>query len=296
MFKSWSRTFAVVVIGILGMLAVACSSSSDPSLASVADPMPPIKLHQQSLGGEIIDQLPQLERQCLNRELGDDAYKEFRSRGFTLLTPKEGVAFFRCISQDSAARLYIALSWAASIVGGASEEMISNETYDCMRGVLDEYDVRGVVSGEIQQELEMLVGTLLCLNDKEAVQAKVDAFPAAATLTGELSLVEMRCVAEQTGVSDMIRVLMEAPGEGGLPQALLAVTEGCGIEFTANWTSNRSESELIPYLPSLTGEQFQCLSGSMESQALIELQSQTRSPSNDELAILMACGVQMELR
>ena len=225
---------------------------------------------------DILDQLPGSERECIRQELGDAAYDEFLQVSFaTLPSPDQAEAFFTCIGQESATRLYVAS--AAGVSG------LSDETYTCMLGVLAEYDLHDVLSGAIQQEFTMVMGTILCLNAEEAVQAGVSSLPAATT-SGQASLVQMQCVASQVGVANMIGVLIQAPGTVDLPEALFTTVSECGIELLR---PDRGTGF------SLTGEQFQCLTAALDPTTLIELQSGVRFPNADELAIIQACGVDL---
>ena len=287
--KLWAVTAGAVMLSIVLLLA-ACGESGTPTPTATATPLPPLPpltLLQESLASDILAQLPESEQECINQALGDQAYGEFRETTFVpVAVPEHLTAFFQCIGQDSAARLYIAF-------GTVGAQDISDETYNCMRDTLADFDVRSVLSGEAQQEFVMLVGTILCLNDLEAEQAQVNSFPTA-TESGEVSLVQMRCVAEQVGVATMIGVLIQAPGTVELPAEVLTAVEVCGVQLLpiarSDGTGPDGNGQSGGF--SLTTEQFQCLTGALEPQALIDLQSGVRQPTSAEAAILVGCGVE----
>jgi hypothetical protein len=285
--RSRSLLGAAAVGLVLALLMAACGESDTPTPTATAPPLPPLTLLQESLASDILAQFPETEQECINQALGDQAYGEFRETTFVpVAVPEHLTAFFQCIGQDSAARLYIAF-------GTVGSQGISDETYNCMRDTLADFDVLSVLSGEAQQEFVMLVGTILCLNDLEAEQVQVNSFPAA-TESGEVSLVQMRCVAEEVGVTNMVGVLIQALGTVELPQEVFTAVEECGVQLLpiagSDGTGPDDNGQSGGF--SLTPEHFQCLRDALESQVLIDLQSGERQPTSAEAAVLVGCGVE----
>ncbi len=262
----------------LMLLLAACGSSGTPAPTATPTLQPQLSISTGSTAQDILNQFQSSERECMRESLGDGAYDEFLKTSFaTISSPAQIDAFFSCIGPESATRFYLAD--VATGVGGR----LSNETFVCMSGVLAGYDVLGVLSGTTQPDITMFLGTLLCFNDEEAVKLGVTSFPAP-TERGEVSLEQMRCVADEVGIEATVGVLLAAPGSVALPPEVRSVVEGCGVRLLA---AGRGTGF------SLTGEQFQCLTAALDPSTLIELQSGARVPTAGELAIIQACEVQL---
>jgi hypothetical protein len=185
-------------------------------------------------------------------------------------------SLLNCLSSESATRLFI--GGVATEAGG-----LSSTTVVCMRNVLGNFDIRGLLAndpGEGTARLGSLMGMMLCLNDEEARRVNISGSDLLGLPAGTgASLAQVRCAIQYVELNAIFNLLsatnqMEQPSL----DVLIALAD-CGVGLSGNGG------------PDIDGDQLRCLRGRLGEDSTIGLLLLERFPTAAELAALAECGV-----
>ena len=270
---------ALLLLALL-VVVTACGSG-EPTPTSTPTPLPPFTIASGSTGADLLGQLPTSEQACVRAALAAtafDALMEATASAEVSLLEQEQVmgSLLECLSSESATRLFI--GGVATEAGG-----LSSTTVVCMRNVLGNFDIRGLLAndpGEDTASLSGLMGMMLCLSDEEAQRVNIGGSDLLGLPSGTgATLAQIRCAiqyVELNAIFDLLSAInqMETPSL----DVLIALAD-CGVGLRGAGG------------PDIDGDQLRCLRGQLGEDSTIGLLLLERFPTASELAALAGCGV-----
>ncbi|MEK9659155.1 MAG: hypothetical protein VW450_04335 [Chloroflexota bacterium] len=221
---------AALLLTALALLA-ACGPQATPTPTPTPTPEPlRLTLTAQTTWAEVLPLLPASETACVRAGLGLEAYAALEASLVLGSDPTVGLGGE--LGVGAAVELPLQCLSGATVgvlvTAGLEAEAgpLSGPTRACISGVFTGLDTEAIaaMSGE-QASLDSaalgaLTGLLLCLTDDEAARIGGDA-------TGGVSLLQLRCVAGQADV----RELLGAARDGAAPSPqLLAALAACEVD------------------------------------------------------------------
>ena len=104
--------------------------------------------------GDLLDQLPSTEQDCISSALGEDLLSEIRQSPISPDEPQWGPALFECLTPDTALAFPGAMLFSLMVnevlLGAAGGDEIPPETKECIGSLLADTDVGAILATAIQ--------------------------------------------------------------------------------------------------------------------------------------------------
>ena len=305
---------AALAVGVLLLVLAAACGGSDEST-----PTPPAfyQLSPDSLGSDMLAQLPSDEQSCIRDSLSSEEFDLFLSAPLDTEPDLAGDAFsvesgsvmLGCLSNDSIVRLFI---------GGIAMEAgsLSTATVTCMTNTLADIDFQALFADEVglssgfDSMVGGMLGMLLCLSDEEAERISVGSF-FGSDEEGP-TLADIRCITGFVDLDQLGQAFTTIAGAEALTSEMLTALTECGIDlfegfdlseglpdggdlsdllegFTSGGLPDLSDIEGL--LGLLTPEQVQCIEDALGDITIDDYLSGRAVLGFEQVLALASCGL-----